>query len=73
MPTAGSFTIYYMRVYCYQTWSSIETQEQLWLCAEAVGAMPAGCARFYIREDRLSFALLLDPTMRHIHTLDYYI
>ena len=62
-----------MRVYCYQTWSSIETQEQLWLCAEAVSAMPATCARFYIREDRRSFALVLDPIMRHIAHLDYYI
>ena len=73
LPTAGSFTIYLMRVYCYQTWSSIQTQEQLWLCADAICAMPAGCCRFYIREDRRSFALLLDPTMRHIAHLDYYI
>lgn len=62
-----------MRVLCYQTWADKTTQEQLWLCAEAVGAMPAGCARFYIREDRLSFALLLDPDMRHIKNLDYVI
>lgn len=72
MPTAGSFTIYYMRVYCYQTWSPKNVQEQLWLCSEAVCAMPAGCCRFYIREDRLAFALILDPHMRHIHALDYY-
>jgi hypothetical protein len=62
-----------MRVYCYQTWSDPTTQEQLWLCADAVHAMPAHCARFYIREDRLSFALLLDPSMRHIAKLDYYV
>jgi hypothetical protein len=62
-----------MRVYCYQTWADIETQEQLWLCAEAVGALPAGAARFYIREDRVSWALLLDPSMRHIHKEDYYL
>jgi len=61
-----------MRVYCYQTWAPIETQEQLWLCAEGISAMPAGCCRFYIPEDRLSFALILDPTMRHIPSLDYY-
>lgn len=61
-----------MRVYCYQTWADMTTQEQLWLCAEAVCAMPAHCARFYIREDRLSFAFLLDPHMRHIKEMDYY-
>ena len=65
--------IYLMRVYCYQTWADAATQEQLWLCAEAVSAMPAHCARFYIREDRLSFAFLLDPTMRHIRDMDYYL
>jgi hypothetical protein len=48
------------------------TQEQLWLCSEAVSAMPAHCARFYIREDRLSWAMLLDPHMRHIKEMDYY-
>ena len=62
-----------MRVYCYQTWADIATQEQLWLCSVAVHAMPATCARFYIREDRLSFALLLDPHMRHIKDMDYYV
>jgi hypothetical protein len=61
-----------MRVYCYQTWADMATQEQLWLCSEAVCAMPAHCARFYIREDRLTFALMLDPTMRHIKDMDYY-
>ena len=61
-----------MRVYCYQTWADPTTQEQLWLCAEAVHAMVANCSRFYIREDKRSFALLLDPTMRHMAKLDYY-
>jgi len=62
-----------MRVYCYQTWADMPTQEQLWLCAEAVGALPAGAARFYIREDRLAWAFILDPHMRHIKEMDYYI
>jgi hypothetical protein len=61
-----------MRVYCYQTWADEATREQLWLCADAFGAGPVkGCNRFYIREDRLSFALLLDPAMRHIPDHDY--
>ncbi len=63
-----------MRVYCYQTWCDEATREQLWLCAEAFGAGPVtACNRFYIREDRLSWALMLDPTMRHIKDLDYYL
>jgi hypothetical protein len=63
-----------MRVYCYQTWANITTQEQLWLCSDAMSAGPvASCNRFYIREDRLSFALLLDANMRHLKDLDYYI
>jgi len=62
-----------MRVYCYQTWADKTTQEQLWLCAEAVSALAGGAARFYIREDRVSFALMLDPHMRHLRDLDYYL
>ena len=63
-----------MRVYCYQTWSDEATQQQLWLYAEAFGAGPvAACNRFYIREDRLAIALLLDPDMRHIKHMDYYL
>jgi len=63
-----------MRVYCYQTWCDEATKEQLWLCADAFGAGPvAGCNRFYIREDKLSFALLLDHTMTPIPNMDYYL
>lgn len=63
-----------MRVRCYQSWCDAETMEQLWLCSDAFSAGPVkACNRFYIREDRLSFALLLDPYMRHIKELDYYL
>jgi hypothetical protein len=64
-----------MRVLCYQSWSSDEeSKEQLWLCSDAfgAGAVPA-CNRYYIREDRLSWALLIDPAMRYIPSLDYYL
>ena len=62
-----------MRVYCYQTWADYVTQEQLWLCAEGLCATAVReCNRFYIREDRLAFALLLDPHMRHMSAYDYY-
>jgi len=63
-----------MRVYCYQTLADITTQEQLWLCSEAVSAGPIGSSnRFYIREDRLTLALILDPTMTRKPSLDYYV
>ena len=64
-----------MRVYCYQSWiTDPASKEQLWLCSDSFGAGPIdACNRYYIREDRLSFALLIDPTMRHIKTLDYYL
>ena len=64
-----------MRVLCYQSWiTDEESKQQLWLCADAFGAGPvATCNRYYIREDRLTFALLIDPTMRHIRDLDYYL
>lgn len=60
-----------MRVYCYETWADMPTQEQLWLCAEAVHAGPGSSARFFIREDKRSFALVIEPTMRHIAKQDY--
>lgn len=63
-----------MRILCYRTWASQETQEQLWLCAEYVHAYSVkGVCEFYIREDKLSFALLIDPFMKHIHTKDWIV
>jgi len=68
------FSKYLMRVLCYQSWCDAETREQLWLCSDAFSAGPVeSCNRFYIREDRLTFAFLLDPHMRHIRELDYYL
>ena len=62
-----------MRVLCYQSWmTDPDTKEQLWLCSDAFGAGPVeSCNRYYIREDRLSWALLIDPAMRHIREHDY--
>ena len=66
--TAGS--IMYIR--CYRTWASQEIQEQIWLCAEYVHAYSVrGVCEFYIREDKLSFALLIDPTMTHVSNKDF--
>ena len=63
-----------MRVLCYQTWADPATRQQLWLCSESFESGPEElCARYYIREDRLSWAFLIDPTMRHIRDLDYHL
>ena len=56
-----------MLIRCYRSSADIEIQEQIWLCAEYVHAMSIEpYAEFYIREDRVWFALLIDPNMRHI-------
>jgi hypothetical protein len=61
-----------MLLKCYRSSASIDIQEQVWLCAEYVHAYSVqGYLEFYIREDRLSFALLIDPLMRHIRSKDF--
>ena len=60
-----------MRLLCYRTCADYSVQEQIWLCAEYVHALSIEpYAEFYIREDKLSFALLLDPYMIHVHKKD---
>ena len=60
-----------MRLYCYRTSAEYSVQEQLWLCAEYVSAVSVEpYAEFYIREDKLSFALLIDPLMTHVYKKD---
>lgn len=55
-----------MLIRCYRSSASIEIQQQIWLCSEYVHAMSIEpYAEFYIREDRVWFALMIDPTMRH--------
>lgn len=57
---------------CYRSWASIDIQEQVWQYAEYVHAYSVrGVCEFYIREDRLSFALLADPLMTHIRDKDF--
>jgi hypothetical protein len=63
-----------MRLLCYRTSAPMPVQEQLWLCSEYVHALAiAGYAEFYIREDRLSFALILDPLMTRVKQKDLII
>ena len=61
-----------MLLKCYRSWASMETQEQVWLYASYVHAYSVrGVCEFYIREDKLSFALLVDPLMTHIRAKDF--
>ena len=61
----------HMRLYCYRTCAEYSVQEQLWLCAESVSAISVEpYAEFYIREDRLAWALLIDPHMTHVYKKD---
>ncbi len=51
---------------CYRSCADIEVQEQIWLCALYVHALAVEpYAEFYIPEDRVFFALMIDPAMRH--------
>ena len=60
-----------MRLLCYRTSAEYSVQEQLWLCAEYVHAVSVEpYAEFYIREDKLSLALLIDPLMVHVYKKD---
>ena len=57
---------------CYRSWASEDIQEQIWQLASYVHAYSVrGVCEFYIREDKLSFALLIDPLMRHIRSKDF--
>jgi hypothetical protein len=52
----------------------MHVQERIWLCAEYVHALSVTpYAEFYIREDRISWALLLDPQMVHVKSKDVII
>ena len=60
-----------MLIRCYRSCADYSIQERIWLCAEYVHAMSIEpYAEFYIREDRVFFALLIDPDMRHIASKD---
>ena len=65
----------YMRILCYESTSDITTQEQLWLAVRKSGWMSCGpiqgVNRFYIPESMITWALLVDNTLRRIPSLDY--
>jgi len=56
-----------MRLLCYRSSAHMAVQEQLWLCSLYVHALAIpGYAEFYIPEDKLAWALIVDPLMRHV-------
>ena len=64
--------IYMMRLLCYDCYSNEDyVKDQLFLCSAWISAMPFGL-RYYIREDRLSLALLADCYLVPRPKLDYY-
>jgi hypothetical protein len=64
--------IYCMRLLCYDCYSDDEdTKEFLFKLSAWVSAQPLGL-RYFIREDRLTLALLADPQLHARPKLDYY-
>ena len=53
-----------MLIKCYESTADAQTQEQVWLYSEWISTLPHA-VRFYIREDRLSLALLADSHLVH--------
>ena len=62
-----------MRLLCYESYACESTRELIWLSADSATVLPFNGVRFYIREDRIAFALLADPSMRRLATMDYII
>lgn len=60
-----------MLVLCYLSSAPEDIREQIWLSASYAHANPLG-TEFYIREDRVAFALVLDPHMRRVRGKDFY-
>ena len=61
-----------MRIYCLDSYANSDQLEQLWLCAEWISALPCSAIRYYIREDRVSLAYLIDSQLVPRPKLDYY-
>ena len=59
-----------MYIRCYESTAEADIKEQLWLLSEYISSRPGGVVRFYILEHKLTWALIVDPTMRHIHSED---
>jgi hypothetical protein len=62
-----------MLLLCYESYAEDAIRELIWLSADYATVLPAGGVRFYIREDRIAFALLADPNMRRRAINDYLV
>jgi hypothetical protein len=63
-----------MRLLCYDSYTEDDsTKDQLFKCSYGITALPIQGVRYYIREDRLSLALLADPHMLYRPRFDLYI
>lgn len=62
-----------MYIRCYKSQSDIAIRERLWCLIQDQGWMSDHITYmlFYIPENLLSFALLIDSEMRHLSELDY--
>jgi len=60
-----------MLILCLQSLADSHVKEQLWLSADWVSYVPGSATRFYIREDRLAWAKLIDPHIQHIARHDH--
>ena len=56
---------------CFHSYADSDVWQQLWLCSEWISTMPLGI-RFYIHESKVSWALLIDPRLEPIASMDYY-
>jgi hypothetical protein len=62
-----------MRLLCYDSYTQDDaTKDVLFKCSYGISAMPLG-TRYYIREDRLSLALLADPLLEPRPVFDLFI
>ena len=70
----GLWHIYsHMRLLCYDCYSTCEAaRDQLFQCSYGITALPIQGVRYYIREDRLSLALIADPHMLYRPRFDLY-
>ena len=61
-----------MLIRCLHSYADPQTLEQLWLYSEWISQVPLG-TRFYIREDRVCLAFIIDPHLEPCPLHDYII
>lgn len=71
MCTAGPILNSCMYILCVDSYGNPDQLEQLFVCCEWICALPGSAIRYYIREDRMSLAYLIDPLIIRKPKLDY--